>query len=146
MIQGLRDYLPNYPTDVALLTDDNTPDWSAVSWSGPQPDLSRANQAMAKMRACDNTPAIVKQTVMLILDGSGTLVRKPGDSAKGAKTWCFWKKEDQLRWHVAVDATGYNHFVSPIYWGKYDDTSALASTVFYAYVLQYQSKTPNLRF
>lgn len=146
MILGLNDYLPNYPTNLPALLDDNTADMSGVRWSGPLPDLSRINQAMAKMRQCDNTPAIVKQSAMLILDGSGTVVRKPGDASKGAKAWCFWKKENQLRWYVAVDATGYIHFVSPVYWGKIDDTSALTFTGFYEYGLQNRSRTCNLRF
>jgi hypothetical protein len=134
LISGLSDFLPAYPGAVPTIGDDNQVDWSAVTWKGQRPDMSRALTAMGKMHELDNTPALVKQSVMLILDGSGTVVNKPQDAAKSAKAWCFWKKENQLRWYVAVDAAGFIYFVSPVYWGKVDDTCALIHTGFYEYV------------
>jgi hypothetical protein len=53
------------------------------------------------------------------------------DGVLAAKMYCFWKQEDQIRWYIAVDALGHIVFVSTVYSGKLDDSTALINTGFY---------------
>lgn len=143
MSAGLADAMPMHPADLPAQQPDGSVDWSCQQWGGVAPDLLRAMKAMEGMHKDEYAPAAIRESIMWILDGTGTSIFRPTDPDRKAKMYCYWKKEDQIRWYIAVDACGYIDFVSPIYNGKLDDATALLQTGFYEYgtrascILQY---------
>jgi DDE superfamily endonuclease len=130
MIAGLNSHAPMHALDLPAVAAGQC-DWSSVRWGGATPDLSRMLLAMKGMHADVHAPDSIKTCVMLILDGTGTSIYSPTDPEDGAKMYCYWKQEDQMRWYIAVDAKGHIDFVSSVYNGKLDDSTALVDTGFY---------------
>jgi DDE superfamily endonuclease len=135
MKAGLNLHAPMYALDLPAVDAAGMSDWSNVRWGGAAPDLVGALRAMVAMHNDAHAPPQIKRCVMLILDGTGTAIYQPSNNEDAAKMYCYWKQEDQMRWYIAVDASGYIVFVSSVYHGKHDDSSALTNTGFYEYDL-----------
>jgi hypothetical protein len=127
----MEEYLPMFSSTQAQLDAAGAADYSTMKWAGRRPDFARALEAMGRMCADTHAPVVIKDCVVWILDGTGTPIFRPTDPEHRAKMFCYWKKENQIRWYIAVDARGYIDFVSPVYHGKLDDSTALRLTGFY---------------
>lgn len=79
-----------------------------------------------------------KNTIVLLVDGSGTAIYTPVSHTEHTMFYCYWKKQQQTRWYIVTDLCGRILFVSAPYEGKLDDTKALDVTGFYKYVLVMQ--------
>lgn len=125
MIDALYSFMPEYVAEtngVKELVGPNTSN-----------QLQRLDAAMGKMRQ-DSDPIardLFCQFALLVVDGTGTVVRASTDLFARRNSFCSWKHEYQLRWFVVVDMTGCILFVSDLYPGKVDDTKALDCADFY---------------
>lgn len=111
------------------------------SFQGAEVDFQELYDAMAAMRADDDEKAReqLAKLLVLVLDGSGTLIYESNDIDAKMQNFCFWKDEYQLRWYVVVNMRGRILFISPVYPGKIDDSEALQMTSFYEYAPETQN-------
>lgn len=106
-------------------------DWNKVGFGGVPPDFAAWNASMHHIRADATLEGRYDNLLLLILDGTGTTMFEPLASGCKALSYCYWKKEYQIRWYIATDAIGRILFVSTTYSGKTDDVKALEMTGFY---------------
>lgn len=91
--------------------------------------LQRITNVLSRDLELQNNP--FGTGLLEIGDGSGTQVFRPQVQDTGAKVFCFWKRQNQLRWYIFVDASGRIDFISSSYFGKIDDTTILEPSMFY---------------
>jgi DDE superfamily endonuclease len=104
-----------------------------ISWRGNQKFVKSAVSAMYSMHHDEdaNFRQLAQTLLVLVIDGSGTSCQKPVHPNEAQLTFCYWKKEYQVRWYVVTDLAGRIVFVAGPYSGKYDDTKVLKDSGFY---------------
>lgn len=130
LVEGVYDWRPHSISPESNVSSADITDWSEVRFVGPGVDLMRLVRSMEPLVNDDVTEHMFDDDIILVVDGSGTLVYKPLDVGEAALMWCHWKKTNMTRWYIVTDMAGWVLFVSPCYPGKIDDTKALSFTAF----------------
>jgi hypothetical protein len=129
----LESFLPAYATLNSDAGDAAHVGLVQTQFAGRAIDFDRTWKSMVAMDADDdeNARKEFRQYLMLVLDGSGTVIHEPNQSLTRMQHFCYWKDQYQLRWYIVVDMHGHIVFTSAVYVGKLDDSAALLQTGFY---------------
>ena len=133
LVVSMRDVSPMFVGAESRTLDSGALDHDHIVWCGNRDFVSTAAASMKNMCA-DPDQSFVRQMrglLVLVADGSGTECFKLMSTQSRTLSYCFWKKEYQMRWYIVVDMHGHIVFVSSVYAGKLDDTKILYQSAFY---------------
>lgn len=133
LIIALKDFLPAFVTAASDAGDETHVGLVSARFGGRPFDVDRTWRSMAVMDADEdeNARQQFQEYLVLVVDGSGTVIYEPNQTLTRLQHFCYWKEEYQIRWYVVVDMHGHIVFLSSTYVGKLDDSSALKHTGFY---------------